>query len=70
MIKYTLDISTDLRIAIDSQAALEPGVSPAEVARRWLEMGRKVQTAGFDTLADFCTNARVETLDNWTEEQA
>ena len=66
MNKYTLDIPVDLRVAIDTQAVLEPGVSSADVARRWLEIGRAVQETGYDNLADYCTAQRNETLNNWT----
>lgn len=63
---YTVKISDELRIAIDAQAAKEPRVSAADVARRWLEMGRTVQEAGHDTLDTFCRAVSLETLDNWT----
>lgn len=65
MIKYTLDLPPDLRQAIDLQAAKELQVSPADVARRWLEVGRQVQEAGCETLAEFCKKASLETLGNW-----
>jgi hypothetical protein len=65
---YTIRVSDELRSAIDKQAAKEPRVSSADMARRWLEIGREVQEAGFATLAEFCAAQRNETLDDWTGE--
>jgi len=65
---YTVKISDELRIAIDAQAAKEPRVTSADVARRWLEMGRRVQESGCNSLDEFCRAVATEALDGWTKE--
>lgn len=62
---YTIIIPDELRKAIYMQAAGELEATAADVARRWLEIGRRVQEAGFATLEEFCSARHIESIGAW-----
>jgi len=66
---YTILISDELRSAIDMAAAEEPTVFPSDIARRWLEIGRKVHQAGCAALDEFCRAQHQASVASWVGEQ-